>query len=71
MSKEVSKWQKRREAKKEEENQKQLRKEEIRMMRGWNKKERQEYVERFRSYRGDTRYRKCGWFGHIAHYCRR
>jgi len=28
-------------------------------------------MERFRGYRGDTRCRKCGWFGHMAHYCRR
>ena len=28
-------------------------------------------MERFRGYRGDTRYRKCGWFGHMVHYCRR
>jgi len=28
-------------------------------------------VEKFRGYRGDTRCRKCGWFGHRAHHCRR
>jgi len=28
-------------------------------------------VERYRGYRGDTRCRKCGWFGHMAHHCRR
>jgi len=28
-------------------------------------------VERFRGYRGDTRCRKCGWFGHMAHHYRR
>ena len=28
-------------------------------------------MERFRGYRGDTRCRKCGWFGHMAHHCRR
>ena len=28
-------------------------------------------VERFRGYRGDTRCKKCGWFGHRAHHYRR
>ena len=28
-------------------------------------------MERFRGYRGDTRCRKCRWFGHMAHHCRR
>jgi len=28
-------------------------------------------VERFRGYRGNMRCRKCGWFGHMAHHCRR
>jgi len=28
-------------------------------------------MERFRGYRGDTRCRKCGWFRHMAHHCRR
>jgi len=28
-------------------------------------------VERFRRYRGNKRYRKCSWFGHRAHHCRR
>ena len=28
-------------------------------------------MERFRGYRGDTRCRKCGWFGHMAHHYRR
>ena len=28
-------------------------------------------MERYRGYRGDTRCRKCRWFGHMAHYYRR
>jgi len=28
-------------------------------------------MEKFRGHREDTRYRKCGWFGHMAHHCRR
>ena len=28
-------------------------------------------MERFRGYRGDTSCRKCKWFGHMAHHCRR
>ena len=28
-------------------------------------------MERFRGYRGDKRCKKCSWFGHIAHQCRR
>jgi len=59
------------EAKMEEEKQNKLREEEVRTMRTWSKEESRRYVERFRGYRGDTRYRKCGWFGHMAHHCRR
>ena len=40
-------------------------------MKGWNKEESQKYMERFRGYRGDTRCKKCGWFGHMTHHCRR
>ena len=40
-------------------------------MRTWSKEESRRYVERFKEYRGDTRCRKCGWFGHMAHHCRR
>jgi len=47
-----------------------LRKEEIRTVRGWTKKESWEYMKRFRKYRGDTRCRKCGWFGHMVHHCK-
>jgi len=59
------------EAKMEEEKQNKLKEEEVRTMRTWSKEESQQYVERFRGYRGDTKYRKCGWFRHMAHYCRR
>jgi len=41
------------------------------MIRTWSEEESWRYVERFRGYRGDTRCRKCGWFGHMAHHCRR
>jgi len=40
-------------------------------MRTWSKEESWRYVKRFRGYRGDTRCRKCGWSGHMAHHCRR
>ena len=40
-------------------------------MRNWSEEESQQYVERFRGYRGNTRCRECGWFGHRAHHCRR
>ena len=55
----------------EEEKQNKLREEEVRTMRTWSGEESQRYVERFRGYRGDTRCRKCGWSGHMAHHCRR
>jgi len=35
-------------------------KEEVRIIRTWSEEESQQYVERFRGYRGDMRYRKCG-----------
>ena len=63
--------QKERDQKKEEEKQKRLKEEEVKIMRTWSKEESQQYVERFKGYRGDTRYRKYGWFGHMAHHCRR
>jgi len=40
-------------------------------MRTWSKEESQQYVERYRGYRGDRRCKKCSWFGHMAHQCRR
>ena len=70
-SREESQRQKEAEAQVEEKKQKELREEEVRTMRGWTEEESQQYVERFRGYRGDTRCRKCGWFRHMAHYCRR
>jgi len=55
----------------EEEKQNKLREKEVRTMRTWSKEESRRYVEKFRGYRGDTRCKKCGWFGHMAHHCRR
>ena len=69
--KEEDQQQKEKEEKEKEAKQEELREEEIRTMRGWTKKESQEYMERFRRYRGNTRCRRCGWFGHMAHHCRR
>ena len=63
--------QKKRKVKEKEVKQKKLREEKIRMMRGWNEKKSQEYVESFRGYKEDTRYKKCGWFGHIAQHCKK
>ena len=63
--------QKEEETAREEEKQNKLREEEVRMMRTWSKEKSQRYVERFRGYRGDTRCRKCRWFGHMAHHYRR
>jgi len=63
--------QKEEEAKVEEEKLKELKEEEVRTIRGWTEEESQSYVERFKGYRGDRRCRKCGWFGHMAHHCRR
>jgi len=40
-------------------------------MRTWSEKESQRHVEKFRGYRGDKRCRKCNWFGHMAHQCKR
>jgi len=36
------------------------------MMEHCSEKNSREYVERLTGYRGDTRCRKCGWFGHMA-----
>ena len=69
--KEESQRQRERDAEEEEKKQNELKEEEIRMMKMWSEEESQRYVERFRGYRGDTRCRKCGWFGHMVHYCRR
>ena len=55
----------------EEEKQNKLKEEEIRIIRMWSEEESQWYVERFRGYRGDKRCKKCSWFGHMAHQCRR
>ena len=62
---------KEREAEEEEEKQNKLREEKIRTMREWDKEKSWEYVKRFRGYRRDTRCKKYGWFGHMAHHCRR
>jgi len=55
----------------EEEKQNKLKEEEVRMMNTWSEEESRRYVEKFRGYRGDKRCRKCSWFGHMAHQCRR
>ena len=55
----------------EEEKQKELREEEARTMRTWSEEESRRHVEKFRGYRRDKRCRKCNWFGHMAHQCRR
>ena len=57
--------------KEEEEKQNKLKEEEVRTMRTGSEEESRRYVERFRGYRGDTRCRKCGWFGHMGHHYRR
>jgi len=64
-------WEEQEEAHMEERKQKELREEEVRTMMEWTKEESQQYVERFRGYKGDKRCRKCSWFGHTAHQCRR
>jgi len=48
-----------------------MREKEIQSMKRWTEQESQEYVERFRGDRRDTRCRKCGWFGHMAYHYRR
>jgi len=63
--------QKEEETAREEEKQNKLREEEVRTMKTWSKEESRRYVERFRGYRGDKRCRKCSWFGHMAHQCRK
>ena len=55
----------------EEEKQNKLKEEEIRTMETWSKEESWQYIERFRGYRGDKRCKRCSWFGHMAHQCRR
>ena len=59
------------EARVEEEKQKELREEEIRIMRTWSEEESRQHMEKFRGYRRDKRCRKCNWFGHMAHQCKR
>jgi len=59
------------EVKVEEEKQRELREEEVRMMRGWTEEESRKHVKRFRGHRRDRRCRRCRWFGHIAHHYRR
>jgi len=68
---EQSRRQRERDAKEEEEKQNKLKEEEVRVMKTWSEEESWQYVERFKGYRGDRRYKKCGWFGHMAYHCRR
>ena len=63
--------QRERDEKEEEEKQTKLKEEEVRTMRTWSKEESRQYVERFRGYRGDKRCKRCSWFRHMAHQCRR
>jgi len=62
---------KEKEVKEEKEKLEKLREKEVQSMRGWTEDKSWKYVERFRGYRRDMTCRKCGWFGHMAHYCRR
>jgi len=55
----------------EEEKQNKLKEEEVRTMSTWSEEESQRYVEKYRGYRGDRRCKKCSWFGHRAHQCRK
>ena len=55
----------------EEEKQNKLREEKVRTMSMWSEEEKRQYVERFKEYRGDKRCKKCSWFRHMAHQCRR
>ena len=70
-SREKERRQREEEKRAEEEKQNKLKEEEVRIMRTWSKEESRWYVKRFRGYRGDKRCRKCNWFGHMAHQCRR
>jgi len=40
-------------------------------MSAWSEGESRRHVEKFRGYRGDRRCKRCSWFGHRAHQCRR
>ena len=40
-------------------------------MSTWSEEKSRQYLERFRGYRGDKRCKKCSWFGHMAHQCKR
>ena len=68
---EESRKKRERDEKEEEEKQIKLREEEVRMMKTWTEEESQQYVERFRGYRGNRRCKKCNWFGHRAYQCKR
>ena len=68
-----SECRKQREQKEKEEEKKQnkLKEEKVRTMRTWSEEESRQYVEKFRGYRGDKRCKRCSWFRHMAHQCRR
>jgi len=55
----------------EEEKLNKLKEEEVRTMSTWSKEKSRQHVERYRGYRGDKRCKKCSWFGHMVHQCRR
>ena len=71
INKEENGKQREKDEKEEEEKQTKLREEEVRTMSAWSKEESRRYVEKYRGYRGDRRCKKCRWFGHRAHQCRR
>ena len=68
---EENRKQRKKDEKEEEKKQTKLEEEEVRAMSAWSEKESQRYVEKYRGYKGDRRCKKCSWFGHRAHQCRR
>jgi len=71
IDKEENRKQRERDEEEEEGKQTTLREEEVRTMSTWNEEESRWYVEKYRGYRRDRRYKKCSWFGHRVHQCRR
>jgi len=71
IEKKENRRQRERGGKEKKEKQNKLKEKEVRTMETWSKEESRRYVEKFRGYRGDKRCRRCNWFGHTAHQCRR